>query len=64
MKIFATSDIHGNRVIMDKLNDIVDEVDLIIICGDIGGKDIRGGKTFMQFQSIKRRCKLFMQLIR
>jgi hypothetical protein len=53
MKIFATADIHGNRVIMDKLNDIVDEVDLIIICGDIGGKDIRG-KTFMQFSEYQK----------
>lgn len=48
MKIFATADIHGNRVIVDKLNDIVDKVDLIIICGDIGGKGI-GGKTIQQF---------------
>lgn len=53
MKIFATADIHGNRAIMDKLNDIVDEVDLIIICGDIGGKDIRG-KTFMQFSEYQK----------
>ena len=53
MRIFATADIHGNRVIMDKLNDIVDEVDLIIICGDIGGKDIRG-KTFMQFSEYQK----------
>lgn len=53
MKIFATADIHGNRVIMDKLNDIVDEVDLILICGDIGGKDIRG-KTFMQFSEYQK----------
>lgn len=53
MKIFATADIHGNRVIMDKLNNIADKVDLILICGDIGGKDIRG-KTFKQFSKYQK----------
>lgn len=36
MKIFATSDIHGNKEIMEKIRFIT--ADLIIICGDIGGK--------------------------
>lgn len=48
MKTFATSDIHGNRKIMDKLNTVAADVDLILVCGDIGGKDGRG-KTFRQF---------------
>lgn len=53
MKIFATADIHGNRVIIDKINDIAEEVDLILICGDIGGKGIRG-KTFKQFSEYQK----------
>lgn len=48
MKIFATSDIHGNRTIMDKLKIIAPKVDLVLICGDIGGKDTIN-KTFLQF---------------
>ena len=48
MKIFATADLHGNRIIMDKLNKIDGKYDLILICGDIGGKDIRG-KTIQEF---------------
>ena len=48
MKIFATSDIHGNSSIMDKLNIVAADVDLILVCGDAGGKDGRG-KTFRQF---------------
>lgn len=54
MKIFATSDLHGNRTIMDKLKDIAPKVDLILICGDIGGKDGRG-KTFRQFSEYQKR---------
>ena len=54
MKIFATSDIHGNRKIMDKLNVVAADVDLILICGDIGGKDGRG-KTFRQFSEYQKR---------
>mgnify|MGYP002408877670 FL=1 len=59
MKIFATADIHGNRVIIDKLNDIVDEVDLILICGDIGGKGIRG-KTFKQFSEYQKEDAVYL----
>jgi len=39
MKIFATSDIHGNRTIIDKLESVAARVDMVIVCGDIGGKD-------------------------
>ena len=53
MKIFATSDIHGNRKIMDKLNIVVPGIDLILVCGDIGGKDGRG-KTFRQFSEYQK----------
>ena len=54
MKVFATSDLHGNRTIMDKLKIIAPQVDLILICGDIGGKDGRG-KTFRQFSEYQKR---------
>ena len=53
MKVFATADIHGNRTIMDKLNNIADKCDLILICGDIGGKGIRG-KTLQQFSEYQK----------
>jgi len=39
MRIFATSDIHGNRKIIDKLPQIAQKADLLIICGDIGSKN-------------------------
>ncbi|MCL1913690.1 MAG: metallophosphoesterase family protein [Eubacteriaceae bacterium] len=39
MKIFATSDIHGNRKIIDKLPQIAQKAEMLIICGDIGGKN-------------------------
>ena len=48
MKIITTADIHGNRKIIDKLIDIADKSDLILICGDIGGKSINA-KTLQQF---------------
>jgi len=48
MKVFATADIHGNRKIVDKLINVADKADLIIICGDVGGKDIKG-TTLQQF---------------
>jgi Icc-related predicted phosphoesterase len=41
VKIYATSDLHGNRAIIDKLRDVEDDCDLILI-GDIGGKNHRG----------------------
>ena len=44
MKIFATSDIHGNKVIADKLPVIAKDADLILICG----------KTFRQFSQYQR----------
>ena len=53
MKIFATSDIHGNKVIADKLPVIAKNADLILICGDISGTAIRG-KTFRQFSQYQR----------
>ena len=53
MKIFATSDIHGNRVIIDKLPSIANDADLILICGDIGGKGI-WGKTPKRFSECQR----------
>ncbi|MBQ4163347.1 MAG: metallophosphoesterase [Parabacteroides sp.] len=51
MKIFATSDIHANKQIMDKLNQI--EADLILICGDIGAKGGRG-RTFKEFSAYQK----------
>jgi Icc-related predicted phosphoesterase len=45
MKIFATSDIHGNRTIIDKLENVISRADMTIVCGDIGGKDFSRGDT-------------------
>ena len=41
MRIFSTSDIHGNYRIMEKLSniDMGYKIDMIFICGDIGGND-------------------------
>jgi Icc-related predicted phosphoesterase len=40
MKILATSDIHGNKSIIDKLTRAYEDscAELLLICGDIGGK--------------------------
>ena len=47
MKIFATSDIHGNHTIIDKLERVSSHADLVIVCGDIGGKEhFQGRKSF------------------
>lgn len=59
MKIFATSDLHGNRIIIDKLNKIDGKYDLILICGDIGGKDIRG-KTIQQFSKYQKEDAIYL----
>lgn len=53
MKLFATSDIHGNKKIIDKLSIIAPEVDLILICGDIGGKNF-SHKSFRQFSECQK----------
>ena len=45
MKIFVTSDIHGSAILLSKLSlvpRIYQGVDLVAVCGDIGG---RGGST-------------------
>ena len=39
MKIFATSDIHGNKALMAKLKEMSAISDLVLICGDVGGKE-------------------------
>lgn len=54
MKIFATSDIHGQKKIIDKLSVIAPDVDLILVCGDIGGKNI-AGKTFPQISACQKK---------
>ena len=54
MRIFATSDIHGSRTIMDKLKIIAEKADLILNCGDIGGKNTIN-KTFLQFSDYQKR---------
>jgi Icc-related predicted phosphoesterase len=53
VKIFATSDLHGNRAIIDKLRYMEDDCDLILICGDIGGKNYRTN-SFREF-SLRQR---------
>jgi Icc-related predicted phosphoesterase len=52
MKIFATSDIHGNRMIFGKLRSIKN-CDLLLVCGDIGGKDMRFG-SFDKFSDAQQ----------
>lgn len=37
MKIFATSDVHGNKDIFDKLKSVTNQVDAFLYCGDLGG---------------------------
>ena len=54
MKLFVTSDLHGNRQLMDKLQKAAEGVDAILICGDIGGKDIRG-KSFKEFSATQKK---------
>ena len=55
MKIFVTSDIHGNRKIMDKLSDMEFKykVDFIFICGDIGGKSYNTNKL-LEFSKLQK----------
>ena len=40
MKIFCTSDIHGNKTILNKLVKFINksDIEMVFICGDIGGK--------------------------
>ena len=52
MRIFATSDIHGNQAVIDKLERIAPSVDMVIICGDIGGKE---GRTIRELGVRQRR---------
>jgi Icc-related predicted phosphoesterase len=54
MKIFATSDIHGNRDIIDKLPSIVNRGELLLICGDIGTKNIRRS-TLQEFSKYQQK---------
>ena len=54
MKIFATSYVHGNRVIMDKLNEAARLCDMLLVCGDIGNKEIYG-KTIIEFSAHQRK---------
>jgi len=48
MKILATSDIHGNRKIIRRLVNVYEssEAELLLICGDIGGKGYRAPSLF------------------
>ena len=58
MKIFATSDLHGNRTIMDKLEIIAEQVDMILICGDITGK--HEGRSFMEISKKQREDEIYL----
>jgi Icc-related predicted phosphoesterase len=59
MRIFATADVHGNKKIIDKLFEIESSVDLILICGDIGGKQYRF-KSFNQLSKYQREDKDYL----
>ena len=54
MRIFVTSDVHGNRVIMGKLTEAARLCDMVFVCGDIGNKGIHG-KTIMEFSAHQRK---------
>lgn len=47
MKILATSDIHGNKKIISNLVNVYEssDADLLLICGDIGGKGYRAASA-------------------
>lgn len=62
MKIFVTSDIHGNKTIMDKLKNIEKIADLILICGDIGGKNTIS-KTFQQFSDYQMQGAEYLESV-
>jgi len=53
MKLFSTSDIHGSCAIINKLSKIASECDLVLICGDIGGK--YRANTVMELSEIQKR---------
>jgi hypothetical protein len=57
MRIFAASDIHGNKTIMKKLSSVANSVDLILICGDIGGKSGRF-RTLRDFSNYQKQDEL------
>ena len=52
MKIFVTSDLHGNRALVNRLIGIESKAEAIIICGDIGRKNVEQMtlKSFSQQQ--------------
>ena len=54
MRIFATSDIHGNKSIIEKLRSVDSKVDLILICGDVGGKGYSFRKNFKEASAAQR----------
>ena len=55
MRVFATSDIHGNQTIIDNLGSVAKDVDMVVICGDIGGKEhFRKGATLRSISAGQR----------
>lgn len=55
MKIFATSDTHNDKVILQKLKDFTDNnsFDYMIHCGDIGGKD-KNARNLIEFSHYQK----------
>lgn len=64
MKIFATSDIHGNKNIIDKLYNVSKICDLLLVCGDIGGRnaDRTSLGQFSEYQ--KKGSKYFINALK
>ena len=60
MRIFATSDIHGNKSIIEKLCAIDSKVDLILICGDVGGKGYSFRKDFKEASAAQRMDAVYL----
>ena len=59
MVIFATSDPHGNRIIMEKLPRTAAKADLLLLCGDIGNKET-SGRTLMQFSEHQKADAVYL----
>jgi len=54
VKIFATSDIHGNTIIMQKIETIIQQhqLDAVIICGDVlENPHVSGFNEYVEYQN-------------
>jgi len=61
MKIFATSDIHGNKTIVSSLVEAysASDADILLICGDVGGKR-HGAQTLGKCRQLQLKDYTFL----